>query len=123
MDIITTVMSRQSAPSFPSVVAALRELGQNIRSARMRRQIPAALLAERAGMSRPTLRAIERGDCGVTIGSIANVLHSLDLASDITAMARADEFGRALQDAALAGRKRVSIPKRPSQKATRRRGA
>jgi transcriptional regulator with XRE-family HTH domain len=74
----------------------------------------AELLAERAGMSRPTLRAIERGDAGVTIGAIANVLSSLGLVEDLALVARADELGRQLEDARLGAQRRVraSKPKR-----------
>ena len=52
-------------------------------------------------MTRPTLRAIERGEPGVTLGSYANVLHCLGLDRDLATVGRDDELGRRLQDAAL----------------------
>jgi len=58
-------------------------------------------------MSRPTLRAIERGDANVTLGAVANVLHSLGLAGDLALIARDDELGRKLDDAKLEVKQRV----------------
>jgi len=98
-------MSRPTSAVQPRVERLLAELGENIRLARRRRGLSALLLAERAGMSRPTLRAIERGDAGVTLGAVANVLHSLGLEQDLAQLGRADERGRELQDAALAPRR------------------
>jgi transcriptional regulator with XRE-family HTH domain len=95
---------------MPAVGRLLAELGQNIRLARQRRELSAQLVAERAGMSRPTLRAIERGDPGVTIGAIANVLFSLGLADDLATVARDDELGRKLEDSKLEGKQRVRRP-------------
>ena len=95
-------MPRSTTPAFPAVERLLHALGENIKLARRRRKLPAQLVAERAGISRPTLRGIERGDAGVTIGSLANVLHSLGLENDLGLIARDDELGRRLQDAALA---------------------
>jgi transcriptional regulator with XRE-family HTH domain len=104
---ILSIMARRSSPLMPAVSRILAELGQNIRLARQRRALQAALVADRAGMSRPTLRAIERGDPGVTLGAVANVLHALGLANDLVHVARDDELGRKLEDAQLETKKRV----------------
>lgn len=105
-------MARTSSQALPRVARLLVELGENVRLARKRRGLSALLVAERAGMSRPTLRAIERGDAGVTLGALANVLHSLGLERDLATVARADSVGRALQDAALTPKPRAATRKR-----------
>jgi transcriptional regulator with XRE-family HTH domain len=94
-------MPKRTAAVQPSVRRALAELGENVRLARLRRGLTQALLAERAGMSRPTLHQIERGAPGVTLASLANVLHALGLEGDLRSVARDDELGRKLADAEL----------------------
>ncbi len=106
-------MPRKSAAPHPAIGRLLGELGENIRLARLRRGFSMELVAERAGMSRPTLRAVEHGEPGVTLGSLANVLHSLGLHENLTLVARDDELGRKLQDAQLPTRRRA--PKRPER--------
>ncbi len=105
-------MPRPTSTQLPRVQRVLAELGQNIKLARQRRGLTAGLVAERAGMSRPTLRHIERGNPGVTLGAIANVLHALGLEADLGAVGRADELGRSLDDAALLAKPRTRMKQR-----------
>ncbi len=100
-------MPRVSSPPHPSVARLLHALGENIRLARLRRGFSMELLAQRAGMSRTTLRSIELGKASVTLGAYANVLHSLGLHEDLALLGRDDELGRKLQDAKLPTRKRA----------------
>lgn len=106
-------MPRRPTISHPSVQRLLRELGENIRLARLRRGFSMQLLAERAGISRMTLYSIERGEAGVTLGNYANVLHSLGLHQDLGLIARDDELGRKLQDAELSPSKRARRTPQP----------
>lgn len=94
-------MPRVTQPPLPSVVRVLAQVGENVRLARLRRRFSVTLVAARAGMSRATLRAVERGDTGVSLGALANVLHCLGLEKDLAGLARDDELGRTLQDSAL----------------------
>lgn len=82
-------------------------LGENLRLARLRRGFSASIVAERAGISKPTLSAVEHGDPAVSFGVIANVLFVLGLDADLDGLARDDELGRKLQDAQLTVPRRV----------------
>ncbi len=99
--IIVAIMPRNTTAPLPAVERVVRELGDNIRLARLRRRLSAVLVAERAGMSRPTLRAVERGESSVTLGAVANVLHCLGLEKDLALVGRDDALGRKLTDLAL----------------------
>jgi transcriptional regulator with XRE-family HTH domain len=107
-------MSKKKIIIFPSSQRLLSELGENIRLARLRRKFSAALIAERAGTTRNTLRAIEHGDPTVTFGTYVNVLFSLGLEKDLKLVAKDDELGRKLQDANLPTRARA--PRRKTKK-------
>ncbi len=52
-------------------------------------------------MSVMTLRSLERGAMGVTVGAYAAILHVLGLDGDLDAVAASDNLGRELQDASL----------------------
>lgn len=92
---------------LPSLQRTLSDLGENTRLARLRRKFPASLVAERAGISRNTLRAIESGDPSVSLGAYAKVLFCLGLEQDLKDVAKDDELGRKLQDANLSIRARA----------------
>jgi transcriptional regulator with XRE-family HTH domain len=89
---------------------SLRKLGQDIRAARRRRRIQAAILAERAGISSPTLWKIEKGDSGVSIGMYACVLFSLGMIERLADLsdARHDDLGLMLEEEKLPERIRGS---------------
>jgi transcriptional regulator with XRE-family HTH domain len=105
------IMARKTTIQLPSLERLLQEMGENIRLARLRRRLSAQLVAERAGMSRTTLRAIEHGEAGVTLGAYANVLHCLGLEKDLALVGRDDVLGRKLQDAGLPTRARAPARK------------
>ena len=86
----------------------MRELGENFRLARLRRDLSSEQVAERAGISRNTLIKIERGDEGVAIGMYFRVLIVLRLEGDLTNVAKDDVLGRKLQDAGLLTNQRAS---------------
>ena len=94
-------MAKRIAPLLPPMERRLSRLGDRIRTARLRRRLSAKLVAERAGMSVMTLRNVENGGMGVTIGAYVAVLHVLGLDGDLDAVAKTDAIGRDLQDAAL----------------------
>ena len=93
---------------LPKHERLLHELGENLRMARLRRNLPSEQVAERAGIARNTLIKIENGDEGVAIGSYLCVLIVLGLEDDLRAVAQDDVLGRKLQDAGLSVSRRVS---------------
>jgi transcriptional regulator with XRE-family HTH domain len=94
-------MSKQSLPVFPRHRRAAEAMGERIRLARVRRRMREAELAERAGVSRMTIYKLEHGELSVGLGVLVRVLGVLGLDADLDLIARDDELGRRLQDAAL----------------------
>lgn len=101
-------MGQKKAVLFPKTVSILERFGENIRLARLRRNISASLQAERAGISRPTLSMIEKGAPSVALGNYVQVLVSLGLEKDLLKVGADDELGRTLQDLNLPVRQRAS---------------
>ena len=100
-------MQSKKSQILPSIAKILREFGENIKLARLRRKLSAEQVAERAKISRPTLLSIEKGLPGVAIGSYAQVLFVLNLEKDLLKVAVDDTLGRKLQDAELTVKERA----------------
>jgi transcriptional regulator with XRE-family HTH domain len=92
---------------LPKNVKILKELGEQIQLARLRRKFSAAQIAERIGMGRKTVYNIEQGSPSVSIGSYLQVLFVLGLEKDLTMVAASDTLGRKLQDAGIVTGKRA----------------
>jgi len=105
-------MVQRKTVLFPKTTSILEKFGENIRLARLRRNISSSLQADRAGISRPTLTMIEKGSPSVSLGKYVQVLVSLGLEKDILKVADDDELGRTLQDLKLSVRKRASKNKK-----------
>ncbi|ELW2862219.1 helix-turn-helix domain-containing protein [Salmonella enterica] len=103
-------MAKKIAPLLPVNYQLLAELGERLKLARLRRKLTAKQVAERAGMSPRTLRSLESGEAGVTIGTYLSVMQILGLERDLNKIAAEDELGRHLQDSRLINKTRVSRP-------------
>jgi transcriptional regulator with XRE-family HTH domain len=101
-------MAQYKTVLLPSQQRTLVHLGENIRLARLRRDLPATQVAERAGIGRSTLVKVEKGDEGVSIGVYLRVLFVLGLDKDLLKVAEDDILGRKLQDAQLTVKERAS---------------
>lgn len=100
-------MIKRTPVLLPKIQRILSEMGENIKLARLRRQLSSQQIAERAGISRNTLISIEKGYEGVAIGHYLNVLNVLGLANDLLQVAKDDVLGRKLQDIGLIVKKRA----------------
>ena len=102
-------MKKASYNIVPATEEILKNMGEQIKLARLRRNFSAALVAERAGISRASLWKVESGNPAVAIGIYAAVLHALGgMDSDFELVARDDKMGRQMQDLNLITRKRAS---------------
>ena len=102
-------MKKHTTDILPQTQDILTQMGEQIRLARLRRDLSVELVAERAGISRTTLWSVEKGSPKVAIGSYAAVLHALGgMDKDLLLVAKDDILGRTLQDLNMTVRKRAS---------------
>ena len=101
-------MGRKAVLILPGTAEILSRMGDQIRLARLRRNLSVELVAERADISRATLWKVEKGDPSVAIGIYAAVLHALNnMDTDLLLVAKDDVLGRTMQDLELSVRRRA----------------
>lgn len=86
----------------------LQIVGEQIRLARLRRDLSITQIAERAMCSELTVMRVEHGVPTVAIGIYIRILFALGLDESILFIAKDDEMGRTLQDLGLKHRQRAS---------------
>ena len=102
-------MKKAAYNIVPATENILKTMGEQIKLARLRRDLSAELVAERVGISRASLWKVESGNPAVAIGIYAAVLHALgNMDRDLALVAKDDEMGRQMQDLNLMTRKRAS---------------
>jgi len=99
-------MSNRTVPTFPRYLRLAEGLGDRIATARMRRRLTVTEMAERMGVTRPTLNRLERGDLSIGLGVLVRALGVLGLDEDLAKLAADDELGRRLADASTTTRRR-----------------
>lgn len=104
------VFVKQAAYNImPVTEKILTTLGEQIKLARLRRNLSTKLVAERAGISRASLWKVESGNPSVAMGIYAAVLHALNnMDRDLLLVAKDDEMGKKLQDLELITHKRAT---------------
>lgn len=101
-------MKKASYNILPSTEEILKTMGEQIKMARLRRNLSVELVADRAGISRASLWNVENGSPSVAIGIYAAVLHALNnMDKDLLLVAKDDVMGRKMQDLNLPIRKRA----------------
>lgn len=94
----------------------LAKLGENLRIARKRRGLRIADLSRAAGCSQDTLRRLEMGDSGVSLGLLARVLEAIGCAQELALVMDAAKDSDGLEAAVQRLPQRVRRPLLPVER-------
>lgn len=108
-------MRRSSLHSTPpyEVEAALKRLGSDLRTARLRRKITLAEAAERLGVGREVVADAERGKPSTSIAVYAALLWSYGLVERMASLASPTSDDEGLRLAGLDERRRARLGQAP----------
>lgn len=106
--------STLAAEGLPAkVLGALKKLGADLRTARQRRAMTQAVMARNMYVTEKTVRRVEAGDPGVSLGVYASALFVLGLSDRLGQIASPET------DAYANWQQRQAAPKRVREKGTR----
>lgn len=110
-------MAKRTPPIHPAAQRQVTALAARLRTARLRRKMTQQMLAERVGVSIPTIGKLESGDATTSVSTMIRVLQVLGLGSDLDLLAANDTLGRSLQDSHLTrpSTPTPGVPPRPSR--------
>ena len=98
---------RRKAIIMPKTQRILSQMGEQIRLARLRRDITVEMVAERAGVSRASVWHVEKGAASVSIGIYAKVLAAIGMQEELMGICKDDVLGREFQDQKIDVRRRA----------------
>ena len=101
-------MAKKSTILTSEMEQALEKIGLRIKNARLRRNITAEEIADRAGISKGTLTSIEKGVSSVSIGAYVAVLHALGMGTDLELIATDEEGKQKFEKMYLKRRERAA---------------
>jgi len=99
-------MAKKRRSLEPDTELVLKKMGNQIKKARLRRNIRAEVLAEQADISKGTLAAIEKGMATVSIGAYAAVLQEIGMVEDLGLIALDEDGKQRYQKTCIVDRKR-----------------
>lgn len=86
---------------LPRLEKIMLELGENIKLARLRRELTIKQVSERSNLSEYMYKKVEAGDSKLPISIYVNVFFVLRMENEISNLALEDKLGRRIQDAKL----------------------
>jgi len=104
-----TVRSPDTAPA--KVLEVTQMLGQHIGEARKRRRLRQVDVAQMAGVTLPTIRAVEAGKLGTSIGAYAGVLWALGMENSLANIATIEQDADGQVHERVALRRGVARPR------------